>query len=36
MLLEYWPGITGRAEWMIVAVIVAVAGTLGDLTESML
>jgi len=35
-LLVYWPGITGWSGWMILAVIVSVAGTLGDLTESML
>jgi len=35
-LLEHWPGVTGKVQWMIVAVIVSVSGTLGDLTESML
>lgn len=29
-------GITGRVEWIIIALIVSVAGTFGDLVESML
>lgn len=35
-LLPGWLGVTGTAGWMIIALIVSVAGTLGDLLESML
>jgi phosphatidate cytidylyltransferase len=35
-LLPGWLGVTGAAGWMIIALIVSVAGTLGDLLESML
>lgn len=35
-LLAGWLGVTDIAGWMIIAVIVSVAGTLGDLLESML
>lgn len=31
-----WLGITGRGGWLIISVIITVAGTYGDLTESML
>lgn len=34
--LSGWLGITGKVEWMLIAVIVSVAGTYGDLVESML
>jgi phosphatidate cytidylyltransferase len=34
--LAPWLGITGRTGWVLVAVIVSVAGTYGDLVESML
>jgi len=36
MLLAGWLGVTDTAGWMIIAVIVSVAGTVGDLLESML
>mgnify|MGYP000893359965 CR=1 FL=1 len=35
-LLPGWLGVTGTAGWMVIALIVSVAGTLGDLLESML
>jgi len=35
-LLPGWFGVTGTAGWMIIALIVSVAGTIGDLLESML
>jgi len=35
-LLSGWLGVVDRAGWMIIAVIVSVAGTIGDLLESML
>jgi phosphatidate cytidylyltransferase len=35
-LLPGWLGVTGTAGWMIIALIVSVAGTIGDLLESML
>jgi phosphatidate cytidylyltransferase len=35
-LLPGWLGVTGTVGWMIIALIVSVAGTLGDLLESML
>lgn len=35
-LLPGWLGVTGTAGWMKIALIVSVAGTLGDLLESML
>ena len=35
-LLSGWLGVVGRTQWMIIAVIVSVAGTYGDLIESML
>lgn len=35
-LLSGWLGVVGRAEWMIIAVLISVAGTFGDLIESML
>ncbi len=35
-LLSGWPGVAGTAGWIIIGVIVSVAGTLGDLLESML
>lgn len=35
-LLSGWLGVVGRLEWIIIAVIVSVAGTYGDLVESML
>ncbi|HNY52367.1 MAG TPA: phosphatidate cytidylyltransferase [Bacteroidales bacterium] len=35
-LLSGWFGITSTAGWMVIALIIAVAGTYGDLTESML
>ncbi len=31
-----WPGILNRWQWMTVAAVIAVTGTLGDLAESML
>lgn len=34
--LSGWLGITGRVEWMLIAVVISVAGTYGDLVESML
>lgn len=36
LVLSEWMGVLNRAEWIIVSIIVAVAGTYGDLTESML
>lgn len=35
-LISGWLGVTDRAGWMIIALIVVVAGTVGDLLESML
>ena len=35
-LLSGWLGVVDRAGWIIIAVIVSVAGTIGDLLESML
>ena len=35
-LLPGWFGVTGTAGWMMIAFIVSVAGTFGDLLESML
>lgn len=35
-LLSGWLGVVDKFEWIIIAVIVAVAGTYGDLVESML
>jgi phosphatidate cytidylyltransferase len=35
-LLSHWLGVINTAEWIAVAVIVSVAGTYGDLIESML
>jgi phosphatidate cytidylyltransferase len=35
-LISGWLGVTDTAGWMIIAVIVSVAGTVGDLLESML
>lgn len=34
--LSSWLGVTGRLMWMVIAVVVSVAGTYGDLVESML
>ena len=34
--LSGWLGVTGKTQWIIIAVIVSVAGTYGDLVESML
>lgn len=34
--LSGWLGIVGRNEWLIIALIISVAGTYGDLVESML
>jgi len=31
-----WPGILNRWQWIVVAIIISVTGTFGDLTESML
>jgi phosphatidate cytidylyltransferase len=35
-LLSGWLGVADRTGWMIIAMIISVAGTLGDLLESML
>jgi phosphatidate cytidylyltransferase len=35
-LLSDWLGVVGKADWIIISVIVSVAGTYGDLIESML
>ena len=35
-LFSGWLGVADTTEWMIIAVIISVAGTLGDLLESML
>jgi len=35
-LLSSWLGVVGRTQWIIIALIVSVAGTYGDLIESML
>jgi phosphatidate cytidylyltransferase len=35
-LLSGWLGVVGRTQWLIIAVIVSIAGTYGDLIESML
>jgi phosphatidate cytidylyltransferase len=35
-LLSGWLGVVDRMNWMIISVIITVAGTYGDLTESML
>lgn len=35
-LLPGWLGVTNRAGWIIIALIISVAGTIGDLSESML
>lgn len=36
LVLAEWMGVLNRMEWIIVSLIVSVAGTYGDLTESML
>lgn len=36
ILLSGWLGITGKTGWIIIALIICVAGTVGDLAESML
>jgi phosphatidate cytidylyltransferase len=36
LLMPRWIGVTGRAGWMIIALIISFAGTTGDLVESML
>jgi phosphatidate cytidylyltransferase len=36
LLMPRWIGVTGRTGWMIIALIISVAGTAGDLVESML
>lgn len=36
LVLSEWMGMLNRTEWIIVSLIVSVAGTYGDLTESML
>ena len=35
-LLSGWLGVVGKIHWVIIALIVSVAGTYGDLVESML
>lgn len=35
-LLSQWLGVVDRNKWMIIAVIISIAGTYGDLLESML
>lgn len=35
-LLSLWPGVLDRKGWIIVSVIISIAGTYGDLVESML
>jgi phosphatidate cytidylyltransferase len=35
-LLSGWLGVVGKFQWIIIAVIISVAGTYGDLIESML
>jgi len=35
-LLSGWLGVADRTGWMVIAIIISVAGTLGDLLESML
>jgi len=35
-LISGWLGVVARADWVIIALIVSVAGTYGDLVESML
>lgn len=35
ILLSYYPGLLSMTDWIVISVITVVAGTLGDLTESM-
>ena len=35
-LLSGWLGVADRTQWIIISVIISVAGTYGDLIESML
>jgi phosphatidate cytidylyltransferase len=36
LFLPGWLGVTGRTGWVIISLIVSIAGTYGDLVESML
>jgi len=36
LLMPRWIGVEGEAGWILIATIIAVAGTIGDLVESML
>jgi phosphatidate cytidylyltransferase len=36
LLMPRWIGVTGRTGWIVIALIVSIAGTTGDLVESML
>ncbi len=35
-LLSGWLGVVGTSGWIIISIIISIAGTYGDLTESML
>lgn len=35
-LLSYWLGVLDTGEWIVLSVVISIAGTYGDLTESML
>ena len=35
-LMGPWLGVTGKIQWLVISVLVSVAGTLGDLSESLL
>jgi phosphatidate cytidylyltransferase len=35
-LLSGWLGVVGRSEWIIISLVISIAGTYGDLIESML
>lgn len=36
ILLSYYPGLLSLTDWIVIAIITVVTGTLGDLTESLL
>lgn len=36
LLMPRWIGVTGRTGWIVIALIISIAGTTGDLVESML
>ncbi len=35
VLLSYYPGLLSTTDWIVIAIITVIAGTLGDLTESL-